>query len=132
MLCPVGEIKWDFDLGDLNNRRRLANRIKQQEDPISQYLWDQFTPETKELFAQFDGPFGGLIENPLIAAVISHMNSVLEGADLYEPERFAHLNLGYEAKQYIGKTLSLDQQIRFNRLLLEAAYPDEIARSGTI
>jgi serine protease Do len=95
-------------------------------------LWDQFSNENKALFEELDGPFGGMAENPLIALIISRLDALLEGTELYEPQRFAHLRLGDEAKQYIGKTLNSDDQIRFNRLLLEAAYPDDIARSGMI
>ena len=79
-----------------------------------------------------DGPFGSIVENPLIAAIIFELNKILESADLYDLDRFANIRWRSEAAQFVGKELTLDAQIRFNRLLLEAAFADDIARSGMI
>src|SRR5262249_41744441 len=48
---------------------------------------------------------------------------------LYVPERFAHLNLGEYLSEFLRQNPQGDTRIRLNRLLLEAAYPAEIARS---
>lgn len=132
MWCPVKEIKWYFDLGDLRQRRRLASRLRERADPVSQYLWDQFSDETKNLFEQMDGPFGGLVENPLIEALITELNTILERPDFYEPDRFPNIRWRSDASQFVGGELNVDAQIRFNRLLLESTFADDIARSGTI
>lgn len=131
MWCPVSEIKWHFDLGDLPHRWRLANRIQQHADPVSQYLWDQFSDDTKGLFESM-AALWGLVENPLIQALISELNKVLKRSDLYDPDRFADIRLPSNAVQFVGKELCSDDQMLFNRLLLEAAYADDIARSGPI
>lgn len=132
MWCPVREIKWYLDLGDLRHRRRLITRIRERADPVSQYLWDQFSEDTKSLFEQMDGPLVGLVENPLIEAIISELNKILEGPEFYEPDRFANIRWRSDASQFVGRELSVDAQIRFNRLLLESVFADDIARSGTI
>jgi trypsin-like peptidase len=132
MWCPVREIKWDFSLDDLHNRMRFARRIQQRADPVAQYLWDQFSEDTKSLFEALNSPLGGLVENPLIQAILSELDKVLERSDLYEPSRFEHVHWREEATQFVGKTLEHDEQIQFNRLLLESAYPYDLARSGTI
>ena len=129
--CPVSEIKWHVDLGDLPHRRRLANRIRQRADLVSLYLWDQFSEDTKALFAAME-THGDLVENPLIDGLLSELNKVLKRDDLYDPDRFADICLPSNALQFVGQELSSDDQILFNRLLLEAAYADDIARSGPI
>src|SRR5437016_4848506 len=123
MWCPVREIRWDFSLNDLHNRMRFARRIQQRADPVSQYLWDQFSEGTKNLFDALNGPLGGSVENPLIQNILSELNKVLERSDLYESSRFAHVHWREEATPFVGKTLARDEQIQFNRLLLESAYP---------
>jgi serine protease Do len=75
---------------------------------------------------------GDLVENPLIDGLLSELNKVLKRDDLYDPDRFADICLPSNALQFVGQELSSDDQILFNRLLLEAAYADDIARSGPI
>jgi len=79
-----------------------------------------------------EGPLGSVVENPLIGSMISDLNRILEKPGLYDPDRFARIRLPTDAIQFVGKQLSLVDQIRFNRLLLEAAYANDIARSGVI
>jgi serine protease Do len=129
--CPVNEIEWDFWLPDFKNRMRLAVRIWKKDDLVSQYVWEKFGQHTKDLFAQLD-VLGSLVENPLIAALLDEFDKILEDKDLYDPERFAHVRIRDEAVKFIGKTLEPADQRLFNRMLLESAYPDDIARSGKI
>ncbi len=48
---------------------------------------------------------------------------------LYETNRFAHVTLSDYLKSFIAQNPQLDTRLRLNRLLLEAAYPKEIAKS---
>jgi thioredoxin-like negative regulator of GroEL len=48
---------------------------------------------------------------------------------LYEPERFKHVTLSEYLTDFIKEDPQSHTRVRLNRLLLEAAYPKEIARS---
>ena len=48
---------------------------------------------------------------------------------LYDPKRFAQVPLSDYVKAFIAQNPQSDARIRLNRLLLEAAYPDQIASS---
>ncbi len=48
---------------------------------------------------------------------------------LYDPTRFAQVKISDYLQRFIAQNPLSDTRIRLNRLLLEAAYPDEIAKS---
>jgi len=132
MWCPVAEIQWDFHLTDFRNRMRLATQIWKRNDPVSKYLWERFSDDTKKLFEELDGPFAGLVQNPLIQALINELNSVLARTDVYDPQRFANIQLRDEVAPLLTRELTSEETLLLNRMLLESAYPDDIVRSGKI
>lgn len=48
---------------------------------------------------------------------------------LYTPARFAHVQLSRHVQRFVAQNPRLHSRIRLNRLLLEEAYPDLLARS---
>jgi len=132
MWCPVAEIQWEFHLTDFRNRMRLATQIWKRDDPVSKYLWEQFSDDTKKLFEVLDGPLAGLVQNPLINALITELNRVLERTDVYDAQRFANIHLRDEVAPLLNRQLSSEETLLFNRMLLESAYPNDIVRSGKI
>lgn len=130
--CPVAEIQWDFHLNDFRNRMRLATKIWKRNDPVSTYLWDGFSDDTKNLFEELDGPLAGLVQNPLIEALRNELNRVLGRTDLYDAKRFENIHLRDEVAPLLTRQLSSEETLLLNRMLLESAYPDDIVRSGKI
>ncbi len=61
-----------------------------------------------------------------LAAEIARLSQT---SPLYEPERFAQVRLSEYLRDFIKENPQSWTRIRLNRLLLEAAYPKEIARS---
>jgi hypothetical protein len=106
MWCPVAEIQWDFHLNDFRNRMRLATQIWKRDDPVSKYLWDRFSDDTKKLFEELDGPLASLVQNPLIHALLNELNKVLERTDLYDTQRFANIRLRDEVAPLLTRELS--------------------------
>lgn len=111
---------------------RLATQIWKRNDPVSKYLWERFSDDTKKLFEELDGPLAGLVQNPLIQALLNELNSVLERTDLYDAQRFANIHLRDEVAPLLTRALTLEETLLLNRMLLESAYPDDIVRSGKI
>src|SRR5690606_2247797 len=59
--------------------------------------------------------------------ILATLNGLLQTADIYDAEAFREVRLPSEAESLIRKeTLQTSERIRLNRLLLEAAFPDEI------
>lgn len=63
--------------------------------------------------------------------LIGEINAMIEERDLYEASLWEHLPLNGESESLLAKglgNLSAREITRFNRLLIEAAFPDGIAR----
>jgi hypothetical protein len=64
---------------------------------------------------------------------VEGLNALIDADDLYQPEYFPRASLGSEAKSLVseGTTGLSDKKMRrLNRLLLQSAFPDEIAKVG--
>jgi UDP-N-acetylmuramyl pentapeptide phosphotransferase/UDP-N-acetylglucosamine-1-phosphate transferase len=117
---------------DLN---RFAVKLNQTRNPVSQYLQSQFSPETKQLLANYDASKQPALQKSLTA----DLNRVLADPNFYDEQRFNSANLPDEEKFKLSdETRALvekrpsqgDGLVRFNRRLLQEVYPDEISRLG--
>lgn len=110
----------------LNDAARLAVKLRDARDPLSRYLRGQFSPDERQLLDEYDG-----FRSPskaLKGALIRELNRLLEGECLYDEQRFAQVTLTEEIRRWIEQNPQGKDLIRLNRLLLEAAYPDEITK----
>jgi hypothetical protein len=123
-------------VSDLKNPVALVIKFRDSQDPLSQYLLEQLSTETQQqLKAYVD------LNRPselLKVALVNELNQVLKGASLYEKECLARLfdkgdgqlELPKQIRRLIEQNPSGKDLICLNRLLLEEAYPHEIA--GTL
>src|SRR5262249_48333991 len=63
------------------------------------------------------------------SAVVSGLNSILQGSSIYDSQRFQGVKLSAETSRLKEESPTEVDPVRFNRLLLEDAYPLEIAKS---
>jgi len=121
---------WLLNVEDLRNPDSLAYKLGHAHDPLSRYLKEHFSPRTQQRLAEYDGsrpPSAGLR-----TAIVDELNQLLQGPSLFREERFRGIRLTGEIQRLIEQELQGESLIRLNRLLLEAAYPDEIARHRAI
>ncbi len=114
---------------DLN---KFAVRMNQAKDPVSQYLKTQFSPETAQLLANYDDSKAQDLRKNLT----TDLNKVLTDASFYDEQKFNPASFpedykfkpSEETKKLIEKRPTKgDDLVRFNRQLLENAYPEEIS-----
>ncbi len=108
------------DVKDLAAKLRAGNA----QDPLSKFLHDKLTPETRSLV---DGGAGD--EEALRRALAKNFNTILEGGSIYTPERFARVQLPPLIVEAMSEDNIPATIIRLNRRMLEEAYPGDIARS---
>jgi hypothetical protein len=110
--------------GDFANVRSFVGKLSGGVDPIAHYLWSQFPTNTQTTLSD-----PNVTEEVAQNALINALNAVLASNGLYDATRFAGVSLSTETTifQAIGPVQT--DLIRFNRLLLEDAYPSEIRRS---
>jgi tetratricopeptide (TPR) repeat protein len=112
-----------FTSGDFTNLPALVAKLHSSQDPLSRWLYQKLSKPTRDLIT------GRSDESQLRAALVGDLNRLLEAGPIYDPSRFAQMKLSDYLQQFIAQNPQSDTRIRLNRLLLEAAYPAEIAKS---
>jgi Flp pilus assembly protein TadD len=102
----------------------LAAKLRQEQDPLSAFLYGKLSPETQQL-TQSGGDTGALSRG-----LSKDLNAVLEGSNIYSPERFKNITLPPLIQEAVsGGDLLPNNVIRLNRRMLEEGYPDAIVKS---
>jgi sugar phosphate permease len=108
---------------DLKDPAALVAKLQDSADPVATFLWEQIPPASRaQLIASAWTP------RKQQALLIDELNKVLKGTNtFYQPERFAQATLGAETKALISKPPKKSEMVYLHRLLLEDAFPSEIA-----
>jgi O-antigen/teichoic acid export membrane protein len=106
-----------------NHLQSFTAKLSDQEEPVSRYLWSQLSPSTRDAIRS-DAPPAAIT-----SILIRDLNQIIRTNSLYHPERFAGVVLSSETRSLLGRELRGGWLARFNRLLLEDAFPKEIERS---
>ena len=132
-----------FKAGDFVDLNALASRLKprDQRDAVSSFIYDHLGPATQKLLGTGtdQARLSSLLAGDLNKIISRDDHSVSGGgttqpADfekdaLYTPSRFLSVQMSDYLKDFINQNPQGHTRVRLNRLLLEAAYPREIARS---
>jgi len=116
-----------FSVGAFNDLTSLAAILRDAQEPLAQYLRKQFSPDTQQLLDEHN------VSSPpseaLQKALIKELDQLLQGGWLYDEGRFAQVMLTEKTRKLLAERPRGDALISLNRLLLEEAYPNEIAKS---
>jgi hypothetical protein len=122
------------------NRLGLAQKLWAKADPLSQYLFDQLTPDTKGLYDDWrsrepsSSDLKGIKEKDdllkrFLTGLANELNKLMSaGQSIYEESRFSKVTLSEFTKQKMAENPTGEALTRLNRLLLEDAYPNEISK----
>ena len=115
--CPM------LSMDDLTDVAAFAVRLQQGADPLSAFLWENLSESAR----------AALTTDPTAPEsreiLVHQLNAIIASGTLFLEERFAGVSLSDEVKLLIGRPLTGVPLAQFNRLLLESAYPQEIAKS---
>lgn len=128
-LVPGLRTAGSFSTGDIRQAGSLAAAWKKAEDPVSRYLVSSLPDEARRLLDAHDNRRPAADE--LKSAVLAALNNALSDPDLYAEERFSQVDLRPETRETAGLGQAGAALRRWNRELLEQAYPYEIVRSRT-
>jgi len=105
----------------------LAQRIEQRVDPVSVFLYDQFSVETRQSLVAFTEHGENL--DQLKTQLARELNTVINGSSIFDDQRFAGVtNRRPETAKLLAKErLEAGELVKLNRLLLEDAYPHAIS-----
>jgi ATP-binding cassette, subfamily B, bacterial MsbA len=113
-----------FSEGDFENRA-LLDQLQGGADPVSDFLWNRFSPGARQYLSE---PNTTLQQQQTV--LVEQLNKVLLGGSIYEPERFAEVQLRPETAALAAAGPAEGERTRLNRLLIEDAYPAVLSASG--
>jgi Baseplate J-like protein len=113
---------------DLIDHSSLFSLLRRRYDPVSAYLYEQFTLQMKQLIDL--SPDSTPPSDTLLHTLVAELNRLLKGANLYDQQRFQQV-LTEETRMLLVQNPQGNDLIRLNRWLLEDAYQLQIAR-GTV
>jgi hypothetical protein len=114
---------------DFTDLAGFAKKVSSKADAVSSFLNDQFDDAGKKAA---DGyvPTAANVKT-LNSALTKNLGRIIMGPSIYDETRFKAVSLRAETKQLLEKSPTGMELSRLNRLLLEDAYPQEIAKSAS-
>lgn len=103
---------------------RLADKLQTPQDPLSLYLREQLTDETRELLEKYDKT--DFPSEPLQRAILREMEQLIRRESIFEEGRFAHVKLSDEIRALAQSSLKSGEHRILNQLLLEESYPPHL------
>ncbi|HEV3469738.1 MAG TPA: hypothetical protein VG148_10485 [Pyrinomonadaceae bacterium] len=116
-----------FDAGDIADPPNLLFKLRGSRDAVSSHLRERFSPRLQQLVKDYD--ISGPPSAELLQTLTGELNKLLGGPSLFNEPRFAGVILRPETRSLIGQRPAGEDLLRLNRLLIEDAYPKEIAKS---
>jgi len=120
-----------FGVVDLRDSEGLADKLYIGKDPVSSYLNGHLSRETHEFLSRFNENREVFPE--LKQAMVADLNALVTGQEnIYDPGRFADVDLTTQTRALIESDPEGRDLSRLNLLLIQDAYPDEIIRNRSI
>lgn len=110
-----------FTVDDLKDPAELANQLRTISDPVSEHIMWQASPQTRALLGRYSG--SGAPSNELKTALVSELNRVVRGPNIYDARRFALVRLRPETERLVAGVKPQQRTfVHLNRALLEDMY----------
>jgi hypothetical protein len=117
-----------FQPGDIKNVEGLIIKLREANDKVSEYIRAQLSSEVRrriDAWTSLDYP-----ADELKAPLSKELNSLIENKNIFDEKRFAGIKLSDEALRLIRQNAQGFNLERLNRMLLEEAYPGELAKTA--
>jgi Domain of Unknown Function (DUF1080) len=115
--------------GSIIDQTAFLAKLTNGVDPVSRFLQSRLEDLVKADLAAYS------VTNPnakaLMSAFLKDLNQVIHGPSIYDVTRFSNVMLRPETEQLLQQEIHGLQLARLNMLLLEDAYPQDLAKSTT-
>lgn len=112
-----------FAVEDVLNPFGLANKIVSGNAPLSKYLKSLFSPQSLAILAD-----PNCTKQQQKSVLIEELNKAVQGVALDEDRRMDNIKLSADALRLRAQNPKNDDLIRYNRMLLEDFFPQELKR----
>ncbi len=113
--------------GGITDPASFAAKLTAGTDAISEYLRGRLQSSVKSDLAAYSTSSANA--KAVISALVKDLNQVISGPPIYDKARFSSTLLRPETVQLLKQNPGSQQLARLNKVLLEDAYPAELARS---
>jgi hypothetical protein len=103
----------------------LAHKLKDEQEPLSNYLYRKFVIGTRQLLDEYDNSTPP--DRKLVRDLVGELNRLIAGVSLYERDRFEQVELSAGTRELAAQDPQGPDLFCLNRVLLEAAYPGGLA-----
>jgi hypothetical protein len=107
---------------EIANLVSLANKLRTPTEPVATFVASQLSAETTSLLTTPN--------DTLRTALVLDLNDLITGASIYTLSRFSNVVLSLETEVLDPGSATEGSAARINRLLLEDAFPGDLARSS--
>lgn len=122
----AGVMPTTLSTADFKDLPALAGKLKQPTNAVTAYLSERLSDGTKQALAKHEG---ASLSSPSVQTdLLAELNAIIEGPTIYEPQRFAGMELRAETTRLLAQKPQGTELARLNRRLLEEAFPTEIQR----
>ncbi len=116
------------DLHELKDPDRMARRLAAQKDALSIYLWSKLTQSRTTITSYLAGGVAAPTVEQVASLMVADLNAVIKsGSSIYTTARFEHVALDTGTRALAEAPAPGTDYAWLNRVLLEAAYPTELA-----
>ncbi len=115
-----------FEANEIVNLPSLAAMLHKPERPVPQFIASQLAAETHPLLAGYCADGSGA--QMVLAALTKDLVRIISGESICDRCSFDDVELSPKARQCLGRKLQGQALLRSNRLLLESAFPSELAK----
>ena len=122
---PTEKAAAAFSATDLKDPLGLARKLTLKSDEVSAFLSAKIDAAAQQALAQYQR--SNAVPEQLQAALLGSLNLALVGQSIYEEGRFRTVTLRPETRKLLAQNSEGKDPARLNRLLLEDAYPQELA-----
>ena len=114
--------------GGITDPVTFAGKLTNGSDAMSVFLRGRLQDPVKADLAAFSASSANA--KAVISALVKDLNQVISGPSIYDRARFSHIVPRPETGQLLKQNPHGQQLARLNKLLLEDAYPGELAKSS--
>ncbi len=116
-----------FSRGDFIDLPSLAQKLAGKSGPVSTFLCEHLDESTQTALTNYTSGSGST--NRFGTELAKSFNQIISGPSLYDAQRFRDVSLRSETQELLNKNPQGPALMRLNRLLLEDAYPADLAKS---
>jgi hypothetical protein len=115
--------------GGITDPAAFAGKLASGPDAMSAFLRSRLQDSVKADLAAYSESSANA--KAVISALVKDVNQVISGPSIYDPARAANVVLRPETEQLLKQNPHGQELARLNKLLLEDAYPEELAKSSS-